>query len=111
MGAKFRKSVSLGKGARINFSKSGASLSLGRPGASVGVGKRGAYANLGISGTGLSMRTKLSASSSKTHSSSKFSNVSSIASKAVNPDREYALAVLEAHSKDGNDARLKAGGF
>lgn len=59
MGVRFRKSVSLGKGARINFSKSGASLSLGSRGASVSIGKRGVYSNVGIPGTGLSVRTRL----------------------------------------------------
>lgn len=41
MGIRFRKTISLGKGARVNISKSGPSLSLGPRGASVSVGKRG----------------------------------------------------------------------
>ena len=63
MGLRFRKSVSLGKGMRINFSKSGASMSFGRrsSGFTATVGKRGAYVNIGIPGTGISYRTKISA--------------------------------------------------
>ncbi len=59
MGMRFRKSVSLGKGMRVNFSGSGVGLSLGRRGASVSLGKRGAFLNLGIPGSGLSYRTKI----------------------------------------------------
>ena len=65
MGIRFRKTISLGKGARVNISKSGPSLSLGPRGASVSVGKRGTYVNLGIPGTGVSMRTKVGGSSGR----------------------------------------------
>ena len=52
---------------RINFSKSGASMSFGRrsSGFTTTVGKRGAYLNIGIPGTGISYRTKISASKSR----------------------------------------------
>lgn len=68
MGLRFRKSVSLGKGMRINFSKSGASMSFGRrsSGFTTTVGKRGTYVNIGIPGTGISYRTKISAPKSRT---------------------------------------------
>jgi hypothetical protein len=60
---RFRKIVSIGKIARVNFSKSGASLTLGVPGVSVNIGKSGAYLNTGIPGTGLYNRQKISGSS------------------------------------------------
>lgn len=41
MGFRFRKSVRLGRGLRINLSKSGASLSAGRSGATVNLSRRG----------------------------------------------------------------------
>ena len=56
---RFRKSVKLCKGVRLNFSGSGVSMSLGVRGASVSVGKRGAYLNYGIPGTGLYDRVKI----------------------------------------------------
>lgn len=59
MGLRFRKTVSLGKGLRLNFSKSGVSTSVGPRGASVSFGKNGTYANVGIPGTGLSYRKRL----------------------------------------------------
>lgn len=57
---RFRKSIQLVKGVRINFSKSGISATLGGRGMSVNIGSRGTYLNTGIPGTGLYDRTKLS---------------------------------------------------
>lgn len=54
MGFRFRKSVRLMPGLRLNFSKSGLSASLGGRGGTVSIGKRGARATAGIPGTGLS---------------------------------------------------------
>ncbi len=60
MALRFRKSIKLAPGVRMNFSGSGVSWSLGPRGASIGVGKRGSYLNAGIPGTGLSFRERLS---------------------------------------------------
>lgn len=54
MGMRYRKSVKICKGVKVNLSKSGASLSLGGPGHSVNFGKRGTRTTVGIPGTGLS---------------------------------------------------------
>lgn len=59
MALRFRKSIKIMPGVRLNLSKSGVSTTLGGRGASVNVGKRGVYANAGLSGTGLSMRQRL----------------------------------------------------
>ncbi|SEQ56359.1 MULTISPECIES: DUF4236 domain-containing protein [Butyrivibrio] len=59
MGLRFRKSVKICKGVKVNFSKSGASLSLGGRGHSLNVGGKGTRATFGIPGTGLSYSTKL----------------------------------------------------
>lgn len=59
MGLRFRKSVKICKGVKVNFSKSGASLSLGGRGHSMNFGKRGTRATVGIPGTGLSYSTNL----------------------------------------------------
>ena len=53
MGFQFRKSISLGKGARINLSKKGVGFSAGVKGARIGVGSKGAYTSTSIPGTGL----------------------------------------------------------
>lgn len=59
MGFRFRKSISIIPGVRINLSNGTPSLSIGPRGASLSVGKRGTYANLGLPGTGLSYRTRI----------------------------------------------------
>ncbi len=57
---RFRKSLRIGKGMRLNFSKSGMSFTAGMKGASVNFGNKGAYLNAGIPGTGLYDRKKIS---------------------------------------------------
>lgn len=59
MGFRFRKSISIIPGVRINLSNGAPSLSVGPRGASLSFGKRGTYANLGLPGTGLSYRTRI----------------------------------------------------
>ena len=60
---RFRKSVKICKGVRVNFSKSGISTTVGMRGLSVNVGKKGTYLNTGIPGTGLYDRYKISGGS------------------------------------------------
>ncbi len=71
MGFRFRKTISIVPGVRVNLSNGGASLSLGPRGASISVGKRGTYANLGLPGTGLSYRTRLDGGRSATRSANR----------------------------------------
>ena len=70
MGLYFRKSVNLGGGLRLNFSKSGIGLSGGVKGARISTGPRGTYMNLSIPGTGIGYRTRLGGSNSSYRSSS-----------------------------------------
>lgn len=58
MGFRFRRSIRLAPGVRVNISKKGvSSVSLGGHGATVNVGKTGAHETVGLPGTGLSYRT------------------------------------------------------
>ena len=83
MGLRFRKSVKICKGVKVNFSKSGASLSLGGRGHSVNFGGRGTRTTIGIPGTGLSYTTKAGGShktksthrNSSSHSKARSSSV------------------------------------
>lgn len=59
MGWRFRKSIKIAPGVRLNLSNLSPSLSVGPRGASVSIGKRGVYGNVGIPGTGLSYRERL----------------------------------------------------
>lgn len=54
MGFRFRKTIRLLPGVRLNISKGGFSTSIGRPGATINVGKRGVRGTVGLPGSGLS---------------------------------------------------------
>lgn len=60
MGFRFRRSVKLFPGVRLNFSMSGVSVSVGVPGATVNLSQRGNTLTLGLPGTGVSYRHNLS---------------------------------------------------
>ena len=66
---RLRKSFTIMKGVRINFSKSGISTTFGPRGLSVNVGKKGTYFNTGIPGTGLYNRHKIVGSSRNSQNS------------------------------------------
>lgn len=57
---RFRKSIRLAPGVRINLSRSGVSTTLGGRGASVNIGRKGTRATVGMPGTGLSFSQQLS---------------------------------------------------
>ena len=66
MGFRFRKSIKVVPGVRINLTKKGvSSVSVGKRGATVNVGKKGTRGTVGIPGSGLSY------SSYKSHNKSK----------------------------------------
>jgi Protein of unknown function (DUF4236) len=56
---RFRKSIKLAPGVRLNLSRSGVSTTLGGRGVSVNIGKRGTRATVGIPGTGLSFSQRV----------------------------------------------------
>lgn len=55
---RFRRSVRIIKGVKLNFSGSGVSLSVGMRGLNYTIGKNGTYVNYGIPGTGMYERKK-----------------------------------------------------
>jgi hypothetical protein len=60
VGFRFRRTVKLFPGLRLNFSLSGISATVGVRGLGVTLSKSGTYLNMGLPGTGLSYRTRLS---------------------------------------------------
>lgn len=54
MGFRFRRSVRIAPGLRLNLSKSGGSVSVGRRGATVNLSGRGTRTTVGLPGTGIS---------------------------------------------------------
>lgn len=65
MTLRFRRTVRLAPGVRLNIGKRGVSLSMGPRGASVTAGGSGTFFNAGLPGTGLSSRQRLSGSSAR----------------------------------------------
>ena len=59
MAFRFRRTVSIFPGVRLNLGKRGVSVSAGMRGANVTIGRGGLFGNVGIPGTGLSYREKL----------------------------------------------------
>lgn len=57
MGWRFRNSVKILPGIRLNFGKSGISTSLGGRGASLNIGSKGTRSTIGVPGTGISYST------------------------------------------------------
>jgi hypothetical protein len=58
MGFRFRRSIRIAPGIRVNISKKGvSSVSIGKHGATLNVGKTGVHETIGIPGTGLAYRT------------------------------------------------------
>jgi hypothetical protein len=60
MGFRFRRSIKLAPGIRLNLSKSGVSASIGRRGATLNISDKGTKATVGIPGTGVSYSENLS---------------------------------------------------
>lgn len=60
MGWRYRRSVKLFPGLKVNLSKTGTSLSVGGRGATMNIGKRGVRRTLSIPGTGISHVTQRS---------------------------------------------------
>ena len=59
MGFRFRKTIGIIPGIRLNVSKSGVSASVGGHGATANVGTKGVTGSVGIPGTGMSYRKSL----------------------------------------------------
>ncbi len=66
MPIRFRKSIKILPGVRLNLSKSGISVTLGGKLFSLNLGKRGTYANVDLPGSGLVYRTRLGGKKGKT---------------------------------------------
>jgi len=101
MGLRFRRSIKIAPGIRINLGKAGASLSVGGRGATMTMGPRGVYSNVGLPGTGLSYRTKLSSGSTRASSSSAprrapRPSLSALEAQAANLNEDIAR-VLDLH--------------
>ena len=67
MGFRFRKTINIIPGIRLNVSKSGVSTSVGKPGATLNFSSRGTRSTVGLPGTGLSYTASSKPSRGRTH--------------------------------------------
>ncbi len=79
MGLRFRKSISLGKGVKMNIGKSGVGFSAGIKGARIGVNSRGTYTSTSIPGTGISSVNYVKSSNNSNDINTDSADVSPIA--------------------------------
>ena len=88
MGLRFRKSIKLMKGVRLNLSSHGVSLSLGQSPLTLSVGNKGVYATSSLPKTGLSYRQKLFGGSSMKSLNPQLSSSQIAENKAIVEDYE-----------------------
>jgi len=93
MAFRFRKSIKIAPGVRLNVGKTGGSFTVGKRGATVNFGKRGIHGNVGIPGTGLSYRSKIADISSVSQNRKSPDRVSS--AKAGQIEMQISLALQE----------------
>ena len=108
MAVRFRKSVKICKGVKVNFSKSGASLSLGGRGHGVTFGGSGTHAHVGIPGTGLSYNTR-TGSHSRSHIRSQASSRSTSSKPTVQVPKQIGIRMDDKGKviiEDGNGVEI-----
>lgn len=90
MGFRFRRSLKIAPGVRVNLGLTGASLSVGPRGASVTVGKRGVYSNVGLPGTGMSLRSRLDGGGGRARSQARFDRLAEREARIAEQQRVLA---------------------
>lgn len=104
MGWHYRKSVNLGGGFRLNFSKSGIGISGGVKGLRLGTGPRGTRLTASIPGTGLYYTKNLSGN----RRSNQRTNSNRTNSYATNNDGTYLYTQTVTNSNTGETRELRA---
>ena len=95
MGFRFRKSVKIAPGIKLNLSKSGGSLSLGGRGATFNISSKGIRSTYSIPGTGISYVTQTSSGRSTNSSSSYSSNRSAYKELLMQQKEEEKQRLLQ----------------
>ena len=95
MGWRFRRSIKLFPGLKINFSKSGISATVGTKGASVTMGPNGTYVNTSIPGTGIYRRDKVPGSCRSKKQDNNYSTHEGINKKNYQPSNDSELTPVK----------------
>lgn len=106
MALRFRKSIKLAPGVRMNLSGGGVSWSLGPRGASIGIGKRGTFLNTGIPGTGLYSRQSLTSGGSA--STSRQAAPTTSVSLTVSVSDDGTITFKDSNGNPVSDALIEA---
>lgn len=97
MAFRFRRSMKIAPGVRLNFGKRGVSVSAGPRGASITAGRGGLFSNVGIPGTGLSVREKIGGSGGPDR------NFGRPSTGAANPGMDIQVALKDDGSVEFRD--------
>jgi len=97
MAIRFRKSIKILPGVKLNLSKTGISISAGVRGARVTVGKRGTHATVGLPGTGLSVTKKIGGKSKKATAKQEIQTA---------PVPKLSTKEIQMRIQDGDDKKL-----
>lgn len=103
MGFRFRKSISICPGIRVNFGKSGfTGVNVGPRGASLSIGKQGTHANVGLPGTGLSYRTRIGRTNAEKNNSASSESQNTELAQQLNEIESEIRDVLNIHLQTPN---------
>jgi len=97
MAIRFRRSVRILPGLRMNFSGSGIGLSIGVPGARVTVGPSGVYRHLSIPGTGIYSRERIRLKDTRARAATEVQGVAGLSYQIST--EEPALQLLDYHTE------------
>lgn len=95
MGLRFRKSIKICKGVKVNISKSGLSLSVGTKGASLNFSDKGTRVTAGLAGTGLSYSTMLSKNKKSSNNSKSNSSYIGSIDYSLDVDEKGKILILD----------------
>lgn len=96
MAFRFRRSIRIAPGLRVNLGKRGVSLSAGARGASVTWNKQGLWGNVGLPGTGLSYRERFE------HKAPGSGPAGEVPSRGRLPDVAHRIHQVHIQSEDGS---------
>ena len=107
MAFRFRKSIKLAPGIRMNLSGGGLSWTLGPRGASIGIGKRGTFLNSGIPGSGLYSRQRLSGGSTQGQTPRQRSTSTIKVSLTVGVDDDGAITFTDSEGNPASELMIE----
>lgn len=105
---RFRKSIKLAPGIRMNLSGGGLSWTLGPRGASIGIGKRGAFLNTGIPGTGFYSRDALIRPGSASASMSRVPSPTTTVSLTVSVSDDGVISFKDSNGNPVSETLIDA---